>query len=61
MVGLATDFCVAYSALDARREGFDVILLEDGCRAIDLAGSLAAARQQMLDAGVQLKTRQAMF
>jgi nicotinamidase/pyrazinamidase len=61
MAGLATDFCVAYSALDARKEGFDVVLVEDGCRAIDLAGSLAAARQQMLDAGVQLKTAQNLF
>ncbi len=51
--GLATDFCVAYSALDARREGFDVFLLEDACRAIDLDGSLADAWQQMRDAGVE--------
>lgn len=56
MVGLATDFCVAYSALDARKEGFEVVLVEDGCRAIDLAGSLAVARHQMQSAGVVFTT-----
>ena len=50
--GLATDYCVAYSALDGRQEGFEVSVLEDACRAIDLEGSLAAAWRQMLDAGV---------
>ena len=53
MAGLATDFCVAYSALDARREGFDVCLVEDACRGIDLEGSLAAAIGQMDEAGVK--------
>ena len=53
LCGLATDFCVAYSALDARREGFDVFVLDDACRAIDLDGSLAQAWQQMQSAGVQ--------
>ncbi len=53
LAGLATDFCVAYSALDARREGFEAVLLEDACRAIDLDGSLAAARTQMAEAGVR--------
>ncbi len=52
LVGLATDFCVQYSALDARREGLAVGGVEDACRAIDLAGSLAAARDAMHDAGV---------
>jgi nicotinamidase/pyrazinamidase len=52
LTGLATDFCVGYSALDAAREGFAVYLVEDACRAIDLEGSLARARQEMLDAGV---------
>jgi nicotinamidase/pyrazinamidase len=41
--GLATDFCVAWSALDARAAGFDVVVVEDACRAIDNDGSLAAA------------------
>ena len=45
MAGLATDYCVHYSAVDARRLGFDTVLVEAGCRAIDLAGSLAAASQ----------------
>jgi nicotinamidase/pyrazinamidase len=53
LTGLATDFCVHYSAIDARRLGFDVVLIEAGCRAIDLAGSLAAAWEAMAAAGVQ--------
>ena len=52
IVGLATDFCVAWSALDARRLGFDVTVIESGCRGIDVDGSLAAAWEQMLSAGV---------
>lgn len=52
LVGLATDFCVAWSALDAVRLGFDVTLRADLCRAIDLDGSLAAAQEQMRAAGV---------
>lgn len=56
LCGLATDFCVAWSALDARREGFRVSVIEDACRAIDLDGSLAAARADMAAAGVQLVT-----
>jgi nicotinamidase/pyrazinamidase len=51
--GLATDFCVAWTALDARAEGFEVSLVEDACRAIDLNGSLAAAWVSLLQAGVQ--------
>ncbi|MEH2545295.1 nicotinamidase/pyrazinamidase [Bradyrhizobium sp. AZCC 2262] len=53
LVGLATDFCVYYSAVDARRLGFDAVLIEAGCRAIDLAGSLDAAWDGMAQAGVQ--------
>ena len=53
LAGLATDYCVHYSALDARREGFDVVVIEDVCRGIDLEGSLARAWSQMLEAGVQ--------
>lgn len=55
MVGLATDFCVHYSAVDAARLGFKVTVDMRLCRAIDLDGSLAAARTQMTDAGVTLK------
>ncbi len=53
LAGLATDFCVHYSAVDARRLGFDVVLVEEGCRAIDLAGSLYAAWAEMATSGVQ--------
>src|SRR3546814_528925 len=52
LCGLAFDFCVAYSALDARREGFEVVVIEDACRAIDLHGSCAQARARMQEAGV---------
>ena len=54
MVGLATDFCVNFSAVDAAKLGFSVTVREDLCRAIDLDGSLAAARQGMSDVGVTL-------
>jgi nicotinamidase/pyrazinamidase len=54
MAGLATDYCVHYSALDARRLGFETAVVESGCRAIDLSGSLAAARAAMAAAGVQV-------
>jgi nicotinamidase/pyrazinamidase len=53
LVGLATDFCVNYSALDAARLGFRVRVIEALCRAIDLDGSLAAARAGMRSAGVE--------
>ena len=52
-VGLATDFCVAYSALDAARLGFAVTVRDGACRAIDLNGSLADARARMRAAGVR--------
>jgi len=52
-VGLATDYCVAWSALDARAAGFEAAVVEDACRAIDLDGSLAAAWQRLEEAGVQ--------
>ncbi|WP_170451618.1 bifunctional nicotinamidase/pyrazinamidase [Ruegeria arenilitoris] len=54
LVGLATDFCVHYSAVDAARLGFDVTVRTGTCRAIDLDGSLAAAKQAMRDTGVTL-------
>lgn len=52
LAGLATDYCVYYSALDARRLGFDSVVIEAGCRAINLAGSLDAAWSAMADLGV---------
>jgi nicotinamidase/pyrazinamidase len=54
MVGLATDYCVAWSALDGTRQGFDVSVILSACRAIDLDGSLNAALAEMRDAGVSL-------
>ena len=54
MVGLATDFCVNYSAVDAARLGFTVTVRQDLCRAIDFDGSLAAAVEGMVQAGVTL-------
>jgi nicotinamidase/pyrazinamidase len=52
IVGLAYDFCVRYSAEDARRGGFSVVVVEDACRAIDLNGSADAARKSLADRGV---------
>ncbi|MCT8266395.1 bifunctional nicotinamidase/pyrazinamidase [Afifella sp. JA880] len=60
LTGLATDFCVAWSALDARREGFTAVLVEDACRAINLDGSLDKARAEMAAAGVSFVTSQAI-
>jgi nicotinamidase/pyrazinamidase len=54
--GLATDFCVAWTALDARTAGFEVTVIEDACRAIDLDGSLARAWSDMAAAGVKRTT-----
>ncbi len=54
MVGLATDFCVQFSALDAAALGYDVSVALDLCRGIDLEGSLAASLTAMRDAGVTL-------
>ena len=54
LAGLATDFCVAWSAQDAARLGFDVTVRMDLCRAIDLNGSLEAASAAMREAGVAL-------
>jgi nicotinamidase/pyrazinamidase len=60
LVGLATDFCVAYSALDARKLGFETQVVMDACRAIDLGGSMAVAEEQMRDSGVKLTQSSAM-
>ena len=56
LVGLALDFCVMYSALDARAAGFNTFVVVDACRAIDMDGSLAEATQRMQAAGVRLIT-----
>lgn len=52
LCGLATDYCVAWSALDARSAGFEATVIEDACRAIDLNGSLARAWSDLAAAGV---------
>ena len=54
MAGLATDFCVRFSAVDAAKLGFHVRVVEDACRAIDLDGSLAAALAEMTDHGIEV-------
>jgi nicotinamidase/pyrazinamidase len=54
LVGLATDFCVNYSAQDAANLGYRVSVLGSMCRAIDLDGSLAVAKTEMRDCGVEL-------
>ena len=53
VTGLATDFCVAWTAMDARKAGFEAYVIEDATRAIDLNGSLAAAWKQMAAKGVK--------
>jgi nicotinamidase/pyrazinamidase len=53
IAGLATDYCVGWTALDARRFGFEATVIEDACRAIDLQGSLARAWAEMAAAGVR--------
>ncbi|WP_186079499.1 bifunctional nicotinamidase/pyrazinamidase [Burkholderia gladioli] len=59
--GLATDYCVAWSALDARAAGFEAAVIEDACRAIDLNGSLARAWQELQAAGVARVQAQAVL
>jgi nicotinamidase/pyrazinamidase len=60
VVGLAFDFCVRYSAEDARKEGFDVAVIEDACRSIDLDGSVAATRAGFAALGIACIGAQAL-
>jgi nicotinamidase/pyrazinamidase len=53
VAGLATDFCVAWTALDARKAGFETYVVEDACRGIDNQGSMAKAWVDMAKAGVK--------
>ncbi len=53
LCGLATDYCVHFSAVDAATAGLEVVVIEDACRGIDLEGSLAAAKAAMTQAGVR--------
>lgn len=59
--GLATDYCVAWSALDAQKLGFHAAVLEDACRAIDLEGSLQVAKDNLQKAGVALMNSHELF
>ena len=59
--GLATDFCVAWSVLDARRAGFEAVVLTDACRAIDLGGSLDAAMAGMVEVGAEVAETSAVL
>jgi nicotinamidase/pyrazinamidase len=60
LAGLAFDFCVRWSGEDARRLGFEAIVIEDACRSIDLGGSADAARRVLADAGVALTRAEAL-
>ena len=53
LCGLATDFCVGWTAIDARSAGFETFVIEDACRGIDTQGSLAKAWTDMTKAGVR--------
>jgi len=53
LCGLATDYCVAWTAVDARAAGFDATIVDDACRAIDLEGSLQRAWRELSAAGVR--------
>jgi nicotinamidase-related amidase len=55
MCGLATDFCVAFSAIDGRQTGFDVSVVTSACRGIDIEDSLARAMRSMNEAGVTFR------
>ncbi len=59
VAGLATDYCIGWTAIDARSAGFESVVIEDACRAIDLGGSLARAWADMEAAGV-LRTTSAV-
>ncbi|MFM8495175.1 MAG: bifunctional nicotinamidase/pyrazinamidase [Planctomycetia bacterium] len=53
VAGLATDYCILHTALDARALGYEVTVVESGCRGVDLDGSLADAWRRMTEAGVR--------
>ena len=60
-VGLAFDFCVRYSAEDARRAGFDAVVIEEACRGIDVDGSVAAAHHSLKTFGIPTVGIEAFF
>jgi nicotinamidase/pyrazinamidase len=61
LAGLAYDFCVGYSALDARRLGFHAVVIRDACRSIDLEGSVAKMEAAFAETGVELIDSEAML
>lgn len=61
LVGLAFDFCVRYSAEDARKAGFDVVVIEEACRGIDIDGSMAATHHSLKTLGVPTVGIEAFF
>jgi nicotinamidase/pyrazinamidase len=61
VAGLALDFCVRYSAEDARKAGLDVAVIEDACRAIDLDGSVAASHASFRELGIPVINIEAFF
>jgi len=60
-VGLAFDFCVRFSAEDARKAGFEAVVIEEACRGIDLDGSVAAAHRSLKSAGIPIVGIEAFF
>jgi len=60
LAGLAYDFCVRYSAEDAQREAFEVVVVEDACRGIDVDGSMAATRESFAALGIMRATAEAI-
>ncbi len=60
LAGLAYDYCVGYSALDARRLGFEAVIVRDACRAIDLDGSVVKIEAEFAGAGVVLMESSAL-
>ena len=61
LAGLAFDFCVRYSAEDASREGFQVTVIEDACRGIDIDGSINQTRESFAHSGIQMATAGAIL
>lgn len=61
LAGLAYDFCVRYSAEDAKRAGFEVCVIEDACRAIDLNGSRAGTKRALSSLGIAETTAQSLL
>ncbi len=61
VAGLALDFCVRFSAEDARKAGFEVVVIEDACRGIDLDGSVAATHRSFRDLGISIVSLEAFL